>query len=210
MSWPTDTERTLKLRTTSLQEHANQLRGMHRPCEGEGPGYSIFQNRNAPKPASKLAPEQPRPKPRPRPEGAGISVRQAKRSKPEPKAASVPPPPEPQPEPKAQKCPFFTVAERTAVHPEWPDGAEVQGVFGAALKGQPKQFVWFRGKIQGSLATPGQHGNLRLRIKLQAPRSGARKRKPRTTNSGTKGSLGVPGTAPHTRQPSNAGHRLDR
>ena len=29
MSWPTDTERTLKLRTTNLQEHANQLRGMH-------------------------------------------------------------------------------------------------------------------------------------------------------------------------------------
>ena len=29
MSWPADTEQTLKFRTTSLQEHANQLRGMH-------------------------------------------------------------------------------------------------------------------------------------------------------------------------------------
>jgi hypothetical protein len=42
MSWPTDTERTLKLRTTSLQEHTNRLRGMHRPQEGQGPAYSIF------------------------------------------------------------------------------------------------------------------------------------------------------------------------
>ena len=54
------------------------------------------------------------------------------------------------------------------MHLEWPDGAEVQGVFGATLKGQPKQFVWFRGKIQGRLATPSQHGNLQLKIKWQA------------------------------------------
>ena len=52
MSWPTDTERSLKLRTASLQEHANQLWGMHRPQEGQGPAYSIFR-RNAPKPAPK-------------------------------------------------------------------------------------------------------------------------------------------------------------
>ena len=110
MSWHTDTEQTLKLHTTSLQEHANQLLGMHRPREGQGPAYSIFQHRNAPKPAPKPAPEQPRPKPRPRPEGAGISARRAKRPKPELKAAPVPPPPEPQPKPKAHSCPLFTVA----------------------------------------------------------------------------------------------------
>ena len=52
MSGPTDRERTLTLRTTSLQEHANQLRGMHRPQEGQGPAYSIFR-RNAPRPAPK-------------------------------------------------------------------------------------------------------------------------------------------------------------
>ena len=56
------------------------------------------------------------------------------------------------------------------MHPKWPDGAEVQGVFGATLRGQPKQFVWFRGKIQGRLATPGKHGNLQLKIKWQALR----------------------------------------
>ena len=38
----------------------------------------------------------------------------------------------------------------------------------ATLKGQPKQFVCFRGKIQGRLATPSQHGNLQLKIKWQA------------------------------------------
>ena len=53
MSWPTDTEQTLKPRTTNLQEHANQLRGMHGPREGQGPAYSIFQRRKAPKPAPK-------------------------------------------------------------------------------------------------------------------------------------------------------------
>ena len=168
ISWPTDTEQTHKLRTTSMQEHVNQLPGMHRPREEQGPTYSIFHNRNAPRPAAKPAPEQARPKLRPRPEGAGIPAGPAKQLKPEPKAAPVPPPPEPQPKPKLQACPFFTVAERNAMHPEWPDGAEVQGVFGATLKGQPKQFVWYRGKIRGRLATPGQHGNLQLRIKWQA------------------------------------------
>ena len=54
------------------------------------------------------------------------------------------------------------------MHPEWPDGAEVQAVYGATLRGQPKQFVWFRGKIQRRLGTPGQHGNLQLKIKWQA------------------------------------------
>ena len=53
MSWPTDMQGTPKLCTTNLQEHANQLRGMQRPREGQGAAYSIFQNRNAPKPAPK-------------------------------------------------------------------------------------------------------------------------------------------------------------
>ena len=130
MSRLTDAEWTLKLRTTNLQENAN-----HRPRDGQGPAYSIFQNRNAPKPAPELAPEQPRPKPRHRPGGAGISAHRAKRSEPDPKAAPVPPPPAPQPKPKSQACPFFTVAERAAMHPEWPDGAEVQrGVRGHAQR----------------------------------------------------------------------------
>ena len=59
-------------------------------------------------------------------------------------------------------------AKRATMHPEWPDGAEVQGVIGATLRGQLKQFVWFRGKIQGRLATGGRHGNLQLKIKWHA------------------------------------------
>ena len=144
---------------------------MHRPREGQGPTYSIFHNfhnHNAPKLSPKPAREHARPKARTRPEGADILARRARRPKPEPKAAPVPPPPESQPKPKPQACPFFTLAERNAIHPEWSDGAEVQGVFGATLKGQPKRFVWFRGKIKGGLATPGHHGNLQLKIALQA------------------------------------------
>ena len=169
MSWPTDMERTLKLRTASLQEHANQLQGMHRPQEGQGRAYSIF-HRDAPKPAPKPAPEKPQPKPRPRPGGADALARRAKRPKPEPKVAPAPSPPDPQPKLKAPARQFLTPAERAAMHPEWPDGAEVHGVYGATLRGQPKQFVWFRGRIQGRLATPGQHGNLQLKIKWQALR----------------------------------------
>ena len=167
ISWPTDTERTLELRTASLQEHANQLRGMHRPKEGQGPAYSIFR-RDAPRPAPKLAPEQPQPKRRPRPGGADPSARWGKRPKPEPKVAPAPPPPDQQPKPKTPACPPFTPAERAAMHSEWLDGTEVQGVYGATLRGQPKQFVWFRGMIQGRMATPGQHGNLQWKIKWQA------------------------------------------
>ena len=167
MSWPTDTEQTLKPLTTSLQEQANQLWGMHRPQEGQGPAYSIFL-RDAPKPAPNPAPQQPRQKPRPRPGGADASARRAKQPQPEPKAAPAPPPPDPQPKPKAPAGPFFTPAERAAMHPEWPDSAEVQGVFGATLRGQLKQFLWFWGKIQGRLATLGQHGNLHVKIKWQA------------------------------------------
>ena len=94
MSWPKNTKRTLKLRTASLQEHANQLQGMYRPQEGQGPAYSIFR-RDAPKPSPQPAPEQPQPKPRPRPGGADASARQAKRPTPEPKGARAPSPPDP-------------------------------------------------------------------------------------------------------------------
>ena len=167
MSWPMDTKRTLKLRTTRLPEHAKRLRGMHRPQEGQGLAYSIF-HRTAPKPAPEPAPTQPRPKPRPRPGGADTSARRAKRPEPEPKVAPAPQPPDTQPKPKGPACPFFTPAERAAMHPERPDSAEVQGVFGATLRGQLKQFEWFWGKILGRLATPGQRGNLQLKIKCHA------------------------------------------
>ena len=158
-----------------------------------------------------MAPEIARPKPRPRPEGAGIPACRAKRPEPEPKVAPVQPPPEPQPKPKPQACPFFTVAERNAMHAEWLDGAEVQGVFGATLKGQQKQFVWFRGKIKGRLATPRQHGNLQLKITWQALPDWGEKAKnlePRTLGRQTV--PGVPGTAPHNGQPSTTGHRPHR
>ena len=70
MSWPTDTEQTLKLRTASLQTHTNKMCGMHRSTEGHGPAYSIFKGHNAPKRASRPAPEPVPPKPLPRPERA--------------------------------------------------------------------------------------------------------------------------------------------
>ena len=63
MSWTTDTEQTLKLRTASLQTHANNMRGMHPPREAHGPAYSIFQGRNALKTAPHPAPEPLKPKP---------------------------------------------------------------------------------------------------------------------------------------------------
>ena len=43
MTRPTDTERTLKLRTTNLQEDANQLPGMHRPREGKDRHIASFK-----------------------------------------------------------------------------------------------------------------------------------------------------------------------
>ena len=49
MSWPTDTEQTVRLSIANLQTQANKLRGMHWPREGDGPAYSIFQGRNTPK-----------------------------------------------------------------------------------------------------------------------------------------------------------------
>ena len=81
MSWPMDTEQTLKHRITNLQKHVNKLRGMHRHGEGQGLTYSIlhnFHNRNAAKAAHKPAPEQAGPEPRLRPEVAGIPARGAK------------------------------------------------------------------------------------------------------------------------------------
>ena len=69
-------------------------------------------------------------KPRPRPEGERAPDRRAKRPKPAPKAA--PPPAEPKPQP--QTCPYFTPDERKAMHPKYPDGVEVQGVYVCSLK----------------------------------------------------------------------------
>ena len=44
ISWPTDAEKTPKLRTTRLQAHTNKRQGSRWPREGQGPMYS-----NAPK-----------------------------------------------------------------------------------------------------------------------------------------------------------------
>ena len=54
------------------------------------------------------------------------------------------------------------------MHPKYPDGAEVQGMFGGTLTGQPKRWVWFRGTVKYRLATPGNHGGLQLKISWQA------------------------------------------
>ena len=90
---PRDTEQTLELRTAGLQTHANEMRGMLQPREGQIPAYSIFKGHKPPKPAPHPAPEPVRLNPRPRPEGAGAPARRVKRPKPAPKVA--PPPPEP-------------------------------------------------------------------------------------------------------------------
>ena len=54
-SWPTDEEQIIRNRTDNLRTHANKMRGMHRPRKRHGPAYSIFQGRNAPKPAPKAS-----------------------------------------------------------------------------------------------------------------------------------------------------------
>ena len=77
-------------------------------------------------------------------------------------------PPPPKPKPKTQTCIFFTPEERNARHPKYADGAELQGVFGATLKGQPKQWVSFSGTVEYRLAKPGKNRHLRLKIAWQA------------------------------------------
>ena len=119
ISWPTDTEQIIKIRTAKLQTHANKMQGMHRPREGHGPAYSIFQGRKASKATPQPVPEPVRPKPRPRPEGAGAPARRSKRPKPTPRL--VPP----EPKLKPQTCPYFSPDERKAMHPEYHDGVEV-------------------------------------------------------------------------------------
>ena len=51
---------------------------------------------------------------------------------------------------------------------EYPDGAELQGVFRARLKGQAKWWVWFRGTVKYRLTTSGNQGELLLKIAWQA------------------------------------------
>ena len=92
MSWPIDTEQTMRRRTNSLQAHAKRKRSMHRPSKGQGPAYSIFGERNAPKPrpprraqakrqllpaAEAQRPRQPKP-PKRVPQGAAPNQGQAK------------------------------------------------------------------------------------------------------------------------------------
>ena len=50
------------------------------------------------------------------------------------------------------------------MHPEYPDGAEVQGVYVCSLKGQPKNQVLFHGTRKHRMATPGKYGDLQLKI----------------------------------------------
>ena len=54
------------------------------------------------------------------------------------------------------------------MHPEYPDGEEVQGVYVCSLKRQFKQWVWFQGTVKYRLATPGNHGDLQLKIAWKA------------------------------------------
>ena len=50
------------------------------------------------------------------------------------------------------------------MHPEYPDGAEVQGIYVCSLKGQLKRWVWFQGTVKHRRGTPGKHANLELKI----------------------------------------------
>ena len=119
MSWHTDKEQIIKSRTDNLQTHANKMRGMHRPREGHGPAYSIFQRPNAPKPAPEPAPEPVRSEPRPQLENEGAQAWRAKRPKPAPKAAPPHPSQNENPRPAttshptcARLCTPSTVMER--------------------------------------------------------------------------------------------------
>ena len=87
----------------------------------------------------------------------------ARRPKPASKIAPLPP----EPQPKPQTCPYSSPDERKAMHAEYPDGAEVQGVYVCSLTGQPKQWVWFRGTVKCTLATPGNHGDLQPKVAWQ-------------------------------------------
>ena len=78
MSLPMDEEQIMRSRTYNPGIHAYKMRGMHRPREGHGLAYSIFQGRSAPKPAPQPAPEPVRPKLGPRPEGKGAPAWRAK------------------------------------------------------------------------------------------------------------------------------------
>ena len=85
----------------------------------------------SPKPAPQPTPEAVRPKPQPEPEGAGALARRAKQPRPARKVAL----PTPKPKRKPHTCPYFSSDEGKAMHPEYPDGAEVHGVCVCSLKG---------------------------------------------------------------------------
>ena len=73
------------------------------------------------------------------------------------------------------------------MHPEYPDGAEVQGVFGISLTGKPKQWVWVWVTVNYRLATPGKHGALELNISWQGLSVWGEKEVRRTLSCGTTG-----------------------
>ena len=142
MSWPKDKEQTLKLRTASRQTHANKMQGMHWPREGRGPAYSKFPK-----------PQRPETSPPPSTRTGATQTTTTTGGTGAPKIA----PPLPERKPKPQICPYFSPEERKAMHLEYPDRAEVQGVYVCSLKGQPKQWVWIRGTVKCALASPGKH-----------------------------------------------------
>ena len=43
---------------------------------------------------------------------------------------------------------YLLTEERSPMHAEYPDGAEVPGSFVCSSKGRPKQWVWFRGTVK--------------------------------------------------------------
>ena len=158
----------------------------------------------------KPAPEKAWPKPRPRPEGASSPACRAKR---------------PEPGRKRPHCPHRANHSRSqsprcahssrwrSVTPCTLNGQTAQkyrGCLGPQLKEQPKQFVSFGSKKKRRLATPGQHGNLQLKIAWQAlPEWG---KKAETSNLELLDNRPFPECPVQLRTPANqstTGHRLE-
>ena len=208
MSWPTDTERTLKLRTTSLQEHTNRLRGMHRPQEGHGPAYSIFR-RDAPKPAPKPAPERPNPN-----RGPARGERTAQ--------PAGPNGPNRSPKwPQRRRHPIRNRSRRPQharfshgrnVPPCTPNGQTAQKYkedTEPRLKGNRNNSYGSGARYRaGWPHRPTRQPTFENQV-ARTPRMGRKSGdlKPRTLGRQT--IPGLPGAAPHTRQPGTTGHRLD-
>ena len=120
-------------------------------------------------------------------------------------------PPRPEPKPKPQTCPYFTPDERKAMHPEYPDGAEVQGVYVCSLKGQPEKWVWFQGTMSHRMATPGKHANPQLEKSVGSfTGMGRESNHIQLRAAGRQTNPGMPTAALHTREPGGTRDGLDR